>query len=153
MPMWNQSRIRGATRSSHNPATLIKRGRDQHACQARALECARKSSSHYPITFDTAGDNFKTAHIFPRDRGDHGAVYCEAQVLGTVERSSSREPPNVELVTFNVFTAVESFPANSGVRQGVQPGEVSSVARSRSVRHRDALLRAQVRKFWRAPFR
>lgn len=72
------------------------------------MECARESSSRSPIAFDAAGDNFKIAHIFLRDRGDHCAVYCETQVLGIVETLIPRELSEVELVVFNAHRSRES---------------------------------------------
>jgi hypothetical protein len=65
----------------------------------------------------------------------------------------SREPPNVELVVFNVLTAVERLFANSGVRQGVQPGEIGDIACSRPVGNGSALLRTQVCKLRRTSSR
>jgi hypothetical protein len=37
-------------------------------------------------------------------------------VLRSTTVLGSREPPNAELLVFNVLTAVERFSANSGVR-------------------------------------
>jgi hypothetical protein len=71
-------------------------------------------------------------------------------MLGAFKALGSREPSDVELVIFNVLTAVERLFANSGVRRGLQPGDV---ARSRSVRDSGALLRAQVRKLRRTSSR
>ncbi|MFP3569585.1 hypothetical protein [Paraburkholderia sp. SIMBA_030] len=118
MPIWNQSGVRGAT----DPATLVE-------CSSDKL--------------------FEPAHLFQRHRRDYRSVNCKTQVI-VVERhacqaralestseSSSRYPlafdtagDNVELVVFNVLTAVERLFANSGVRQGVQPGEIGDIARS-----------------------
>jgi hypothetical protein len=72
---------------------------------------------------------------------------------GALKELGSREPSDVELVVFNVLTAVERLFANCGVRKGVQPGEVGDVARGRPVRDSGALLRAQVRKLWRTSSR
>ncbi|MGF6915851.1 hypothetical protein [Paraburkholderia sp. 40] len=87
----------------------------RHGCPAWALEYARESSRRYPIRFDATRDNFKLGHIFLRDRGYHTAVYCETQVLRTVEKLSFREPSDTELVIYNVLTAVDSLTAISGV--------------------------------------
>src|SRR5579864_444051 len=94
MPMWNQSRIRGATQGSTDvtgdriawapsvtTSTIVDRTQPRWSSAAatstrvrRALGCARESSSRYPVTFDAARDNFKLAHILLRNRGGHGAV-------------------------------------------------------------------------------
>ncbi|MGF6997139.1 hypothetical protein P3T25_005515 [Paraburkholderia sp. GAS32] len=102
-----------------------------HARQAWTLESTCESSSRYPLTLDTSRDNFEPAHLFERDRRDYRAVNCETQVLRSTRVLGSREPPNVELVVFNVLTAVERLFADSGVRQGVQPGEIGDIACSR----------------------
>jgi hypothetical protein len=98
------------------PTTLVERSRDKHACQAWTLEGTSEPSSHYALTPNAARDNFEPSHLFQRHRCDYRSVNCQTQVLRSTTVLGSREPPNVELLVFNVLTAVKCFSANSGVR-------------------------------------
>jgi hypothetical protein len=82
-------------------------------CQARALECARKSSSCHSITFDAARDKFKLAHIFLWNRGVAVPPIVRCKCLAPFKELVYRKPSDMELLIFNVLTAVERLFVNT----------------------------------------